>query len=532
MLRLPILALAALACEPAPSCEIGASTEAATPVDRKLLGAAADYPADSDLEAHYPELLTSQRARRAAAWRAVARVLAPVQVEDHHVPLFRTFYDREDTARIFQHLYAEMSPDERAARARLDPELVDGAFVWNVGFADQLGMWPDDRWREYVEALEDPLRLNAVGGLRRLTLSPSATRHVIESYPELLRCLEQGGPGPDAEVEQRTDRLLRTPVVARGCGEQRFGPFAIERGASLTARLDAEAPFTLELTGETGVHCSGDHECTVEGPNVVHAFVRTEGPLEGILEIDRTRPIAPTACLDGAFPIDSVSIAAEWRRADEMELPVYDTSASALRALVAEPFPTWAEAGTSDPGADSIYTQRTASGATYRLVAFHMRTRELPSWLNVTVWWSPDPESDFGADRPDEIRALGGPWSSYKMCVSVDYAEHDADPSGGADDASLAEALAAVHEGPGGPSWCSNPYIDAAPGLGRGNCVGCHQHAMTGVRPGDVATQPDHYPENGRTQLRNNYPADGYWGLDAGDELALLLQEVVDYWEE
>ena len=71
------------------------------------------------------------------------------------------------------------------------------------------------------------------------------------------------------------------------------------------------------------------------------------------------------------------------------------------------------------------------------------------------------------------------------MCVTTELTELDPDPYGGfaTDAPSLGEALAVVHEGVGGPTWCSNPFIDAAPGLARGNCIGCHQHAGTDADP-------------------------------------------------
>ena len=45
---------------------------------------------------------------------------------------------------------------------------------------------------------------------------------------------------------------------------------------------------------------------------------------------------------------------------------------------------------------------------------------------------------------------------------------------------------------------------------------------MSGVRPVDVQSDPVRYPSNARTQVRNNAPADGFWGLDAGDNLAAV----------
>ena len=73
-------------------------------------------------------------------------------------------------------------------------------------------------------------------------------------------------------------------------------------------------------------------------------------------------------------------------------------------------------------------------------------SKELDHWLWITLWWSPDPDSDFGADRPAAIAALPGPWRNYKMCVTSSYLEGDPDPRGGAD-GSLGDALAAVHGG-------------------------------------------------------------------------------------
>ena len=53
---------------------------------------------------------------------------------------------------------------------------------------------------------------------------------------------------------------------------------------------------------------------------------------------------------------------------------------------------------------------------------------------------------------------------------------------------------------------------------------------MSGVRPGDIQTDPARYPGNGRMQLRNNYPSDQFWGLDGGDQYASVLSETVAYW--
>jgi hypothetical protein len=256
----------------------------------------------------------------------------------------------------------------------------------------------------------------------------------------------------------------------------------------------------------------------------------------GMLDVTYT-PATPeiAACLHGVFPPAAATVALEWRRTDiGLVFPTYDTSADGLaRRLAPGADATWGTGdGSAEPDEHAAYTLALPSGGTFRLAGMHIRTRELSHWLNITLWWSPTPDTDFGADRPASVRALGGPWASYKMCVATDFDEQDPDPTGGFgnDAPTLAAALRVVHEGAGGPSWCSNPYIDAAPGLVRSNCVGCHQHAMSGVRPADVQNDLAHYPANGRMQVRNNFPSDGFWGLDGGDQLAGVLQQTVDWW--
>src|SRR5262245_51356705 len=88
---------------PVPSCQrLGVDVEAVTAPDRRLLGEASAYPADGMLASHTDELLASQRARRAAAWEVIARVLEdvplaePTPVAGASVPRFRTWYEGDD----------------------------------------------------------------------------------------------------------------------------------------------------------------------------------------------------------------------------------------------------------------------------------------------------------------------------------------------------------------------------------------------------------------------------------------------------
>ncbi|MBX7197131.1 MAG: hypothetical protein K1X94_34095 [Sandaracinaceae bacterium] len=545
------------ACTPAPaptpSCDdLGVVIVAAGPAERRVLGSGVPYDADPMLGARTDELASSQRARRAAAWAAVARVLAPealaetTPVDAARVPTFRTWYDREDVNRMFQHAFEGIGPERRAARSPFDEGELDATMTWNTHAVDAISGWSPERFDEYVAGLHGQRAIDGLGGIRRTLLSPAAARHVLASYAEITRCLT--GESPPAFVDGRastSQTLDRVELALTRCHDELAGPYFVADGATLGARLDPEgagvddAVITV-LTSVDGLAtdavCDGEGlaGCEAHGPGAFFVSVHASGrELRGTLEVSRTEPSqVPPGCLRGSFPLASATLALHWQRADlAMPLPVFDTSASALRRRLDSGDLRWGDGdGFADPGDADIYTMTVPAGPSYRLAAFHLRTHEVDHWLNVTLWWSPDPDTDFGADRPDAIRALGGPWDHYKMCVAVDYDEHDPVPSGGFDEdaPTLARALEEVHEA---RSWCSNPYIDAAPGLLRGNCVGCHQHAMGGRAPGEIALDPDRFPDSGRTRTRNNEPAEGLWSLEVGDQLGAVIRDTVGWWD-
>jgi hypothetical protein len=549
-----VLALAGCAREalPAPSCEeLGVAIEAAGPAERRVLGDAAPYEADRMLEAHADELRRSQRARREAAWAAVARVLAPVSlaevtpVGDAQVPAFRTWYDREDLNRMFQHAYAGLGTERRGARSPFEPSELDATLAWNTRAVDGIVGWSPERFDEYVAGLHSQRQIDGLGGIRRILLSPSAMRHVLASYSDITRCLAGERPPAFVDEGESTQSVARVEEHLARCHDRVEGPFFAASGRTLSARMSADStgasdarvaihPSIDGLAGPPRCEADAVTGCAVEGPGgffvSLHAGAET---LHGTIEVETTAPseVSP-GCLAGPFPVDAVTVAAHWTRADlAMPMPTFDTSARGLRRRFDAGEASWgAGDGTADPGDDRIYTMTVPAGPSFRLAGFHIRTRELDTWLNITLWWSPDPDTDFGADRPAAIRALGGPWSSYKMCVAVDYAEHDDQPGGGfeTDAPSLAAALTEVHDR---ASWCSNPYIDAAPGLLRGNCLGCHQHAMAGRLPGEVALDTLRFPDGARGRTRNNEPSDGFWSFEAGDDFGSVLRETISWWD-
>ena len=152
-----------------------------------------------------------------------------------------------------------------------------------------------------------------------------------------------------------------------------------------------------------------------------------------------------------------------------------------------------------------------SNGNVYRLVGLHVITKELRKWLWVTMWWAPDGDGDFGADRPADLEA-DPIFRHYKMCVVSAHDERD--PSQ-----------------PPGPTWCSNPYLERGAGNTRTNCIGCHQHGGTSLAPETIIGDETRFPANGRTEVRANFPTDYSWALTREDNLARIVADEVAYYD-
>jgi hypothetical protein len=540
------LVLAACGGDPGPSPEIDAgvcaTTKAVQAADRKIIGAGAGYDADQTLRGREAELAASQKRRRELAWKTVAKVLAPVdpaQPLPARLPRWHSWYAKDDVNRLFERLYPALGPEGRAQRAHFSEAALDEAFAWNVSSVDELPNWPPERWQEYLASIDSPVKAAGVGGIARVSYSPAAARHLLNSYPELLTCLKNGAPDRFVDgPKSATRRMAREPLELDACADASYGPYFVAGGETLHASA-SDAQVTVRRDGAVACHAEAGQACQTRGPGTFDVLVSAGGKAaRGMLEVDYSAPDVPwAACLPSAFPSDAVVVKADWRRVlPDMPLAVYDTSAEGLARRLSEggKFNWGPGDGTADPGPDDIYTAQVGTGNVYRLAALHIMTKELDHWLWITLWWSPSTTSDldFGADRPADVRALGGPWGHYKMCVTTAFEERDPAPDGGFG-GTLGKALAAVN-GRGGAvpaSWCSNPYLEVGDGNADTNCLGCHQHAGTGLLPETILGDPVLFPAHGRTVVRNNFPSDYSYAVDQGDRLSRLFADVVAYWD-
>ena len=541
-IALGLAALAAAACGDPPGgvCD-GVTASALTVQDRKLVGAASAYPADGMLRGRDDELARSQITRRAVAWSALARALAsvpfaidPAAGAPAVLPRWHTWYGADDLRRLFGHLFRDLTTDEMRARAAFTDLALDAAFAWNPTAVDELGSWPPARWQAYLDALDGAEDVAGIGGIDRVQYSPGAARHLLASYASIVGC--EGQPTPPEVTDAPgagPRRMVRETMTLGACSEHGFGPYFVGEGETLEARVDGAGEVRLRTgaapTAET-FDCRGG-TCSAAGPAAVWVTVAGDGGGAATLTVDYQETNAPWApCLTSPFPLDAAVVKADWRRAElGITVPVFDTSADGLRAALGET-QEWLPSAEADPGPESIYTLVLPNDARYRLAGLHLMTKELDHWLWVTMWWSADPDSDFGADRPGAITSLDGPWANYKMCVVTAFREGDADPRGGVASVSLAESLAAVHQGAGGPTWCSNPMIELGTGNAASSCIGCHQHGGVDLRSEDILADEVRFPDNGRAQVRNNFVDDYSWAVTAGDQLGRMLSDEVEYW--
>ncbi len=476
--------LATTACDATSDGDAGPPPVAATDepgkadaFGRKILGVGVDYPADDTLKTREDDLNADMLLRREVAWRTVARVLQEVPLAEARedlaaedtqpsIPLWQTWYGWDDL-RFMYRKYLE-SPDTWDA----DPTY-EKLFEAHVSRLDGLRSWPEERYLRELAKVDDDETAGGAAGTFRVGYSPEFARFLMGRGDQAVACAKE-------DV---------TAARAAAPGEAPTNP---------------DDNFTL--------------------------------------------------CFDRELPTGAAMVKSHWERADfGKTMPAYSTSAASLKDRLVNDGDWGQPDRTPNPPADQVHTVELRSGGRFRLGGLHVMTKELRHWLWITLWWSDEPDTDFGADRPDYVRQLGGTWSNYKMCVVTAYTESDPDPGRHFDSQedpnrqSLADAIRAVHivpappvavgegegegegeEADGGfvakaPTWCSNPFLELGPGNQETNCIGCHQHGGTGIKVEDILTKPDAFPDRGRTQIRQAFPADYVWEFEAGERLSRSL---------
>ncbi len=476
----PCLALL-LAALPLAGCKFrsGASEPKATPEDRKVMGAG--VPLEFDPEIKEAELGT-MRGRRAAAWRAVSRLLRPVPIgaaeglkgfhpdDEATLPVWQTWYDSGEFVEIFKRLYAGLGKEGRIAKRPLCPKAIDDSYP--VHAAKALKGWTPQKLEQRLGQLKNVRDVHGVSGKGVTFFSPGVTTGLLANYTDIIKC---------PETVKTLSRKTEPP------SEQNFAH-------CLAREFPNGRETATPVAADAYAHCP---------------------------DVDRAAPV-----FDYAKSGVAVAVKSAWAVAHRDDVARFQTDAAGLgRAMETGEFVSRGIMPDPELTPDNIYTIRLKpSDREYYLTGLHFAVKEARHWLWVTLWWSDNKDSDFGEDRPADLQSLAG-WNHYKMCVVSDYAEPDqkAVDDLARDFPSLAAAVKATASRDPSFSWCANPFIELGKGNARTNCIGCHQHAGTGEEPDDVFTDDpqdkgnderrSHYPKDGRAQVRANFPSDYLWSL-------------------
>jgi len=464
---------------------VAVSDPKATPEDRRVIGAGVPWRLDPPVDE--PLTFNDMEYRRARAWDIVKSMTIEVPIGANgelipgfaptggkpQLPIWQTFYESEEFLEMMSRLYIGFGKDNRKAKARFCPADLEQIFAKHA--KRSLRGWTAELLEQRLSQIQSAEQGRVVSGRGVPLFSPGLVRHLLDNYGPILECSRF--PRDDFGPTGRLDNHSR-------CYRDEFPGV---HGAEHTAKDEG-----LE-------HCTGENG-----------------------ETPRSDPtVAGTA----------VAIKSTWHAVGTADVAVFDTSAEGMRKLLTGTG-EWQPARTVKDGsipADKVYTiQLKPSERKYQLHGIHFTTKDVRDWMWVSLWWSPEPDEDFGADRPAEF--AGTPWANYKMCVTSHFEERDPAPWSHYERShpSLAAALKVTHEWGAPYTWCSGPYTELGVGNAKTNCIGCHQHAGTPQNTDDifldVPTDPANaarrakFPHNSRSQVRRNFPGEYLWSFSHGPD--------------
>jgi hypothetical protein len=397
-------------------------------------------------------------------------------------------------------LFAEMR-DSMLQRRQRAWQIVEN-IIRPVTLAAGEGRLQLPRWQTWYESEQD-IREMMVAYFEKLKATPTADRQqlveqVFQEYTErdLAERLK------DENFRQRLKQFEGSPELTAGLNGQGFTIFS----PSFLRHMMLEA--------------QGTEACPFDVP----AHARPE-----------TLPLPASAmnfssCI-AEFPRSAVMVKTTWRPLETGLIQRGTWPRPARRAM---------------PAPNSVYTLTSDTGERMALTGIHFVTKDVREWVWVTLWWDPQPNDDFGSDRPASIAQYNnGVWANYKMCATGSFEEGDRAPWSHFTDPSLSAALRGVHTEMDAlvqrtsknwpavwnaiprlskqTTWCSNPNLETHSGNGRTNCIGCHQYPNTfNEAKGEVTRFDDtlavgdrvsDFPQDGRAQYRENFPAEFAWSF-------------------
>jgi hypothetical protein len=469
------------------------------PVDRKVIGQGQPYSGLRGLDAK--ALASSMRYRREQAWNIVAAVLREVPIAqgqglegfqpvgEKSLPLWQTWYDQAEFREVFKALYGSSGPASRRQSQDFCPDALATALKTHAEKNLHVRI-RGDRFENRLKQFKNVDQIRGISGRGITFFSPGILLHYLMNYQIVSRCRQERGL-----------YTRETPPPS----EDNFAP-------CLKAEFPSLNSWSKHVSALDFSHCKSQGLSASD----LSQRLEEEGGVAAAIKTSWTR-VSPGQDISH-FNFDTASIekafaAGEWKP-------------NGVSASV-------------DLQPEQIYTIETIPDSAedprirYQLTAMHIMTKDVRDWMWISLIWSPEPDTDLGADRPSYLSQLK-PWNNYKMCVTSGFNENDPNPGEGfqGDIPDLAASLNKIHSLTGPHTFCSNPFIERGKGNGRTNCIGCHQHARTGVGQDEIYLDDQDvpgneerrrkYPNSARSKLRSNFPSDYLWSFFEDDIIDIV----------
>lgn len=167
--------------------------------ERRAVGRAQPYPADTYSEEDAERFAKSKKLRRELGWKVLAKALKPVKIAEQNlpnapvgektVPLFRTFLGPNEIDLMFAKMYGDLGKERRAAGESPTDAEVDALFDYN---AKNLGQYDERAFFDRMKQVNSAEAVDGLGGNTRGAYSPGYVRHLLQDYKPLSGCNVDG----------------------------------------------------------------------------------------------------------------------------------------------------------------------------------------------------------------------------------------------------------------------------------------------------------------------------------------------------
>lgn len=165
--------------------------------ERRAVGKAVPYPADTYGAEDEERFRTSKKARRELGWKVLAKALAPVKIAAQTgtsvetksgatIPLFRTWLGGDELDRMFAKTYGDLGKERRLAKEIPTEKEVADVFAWNANGGS--GPASEAEYFVRLQQVTNQQGIDGLGGNGRVVYSPAYVQQFLTDYPAISGC--------------------------------------------------------------------------------------------------------------------------------------------------------------------------------------------------------------------------------------------------------------------------------------------------------------------------------------------------------